>query len=247
METYPKWKLKSSKMAKKTTHLFEDNVYLISNHSVARNPMFSSIAMQKYFVEKMEKYLFPISEIISHSLLDNEFQILVRLRSREDFEEYFMSSHGDEIQQYEIPESTYIFSQAMANLQVSFVKHFNYTYERSGTLVAGRYERKLIETEMEMKNWIEKLNSGRKKHGFASQWVNDIMNTTVAFTSAWLYEGAVGIDGRVKTGFSGYLNGEINDLGDCFSTLPPYRLPSSKSFFLKQVFRIFRQNQSVLE
>ena len=234
-------------MSKKTTHLFEDNVYLISNHSVARNPMFSNVLMQKYFIEKMEKYLFPISEVISHSLLDNEFQILVRLRSREHFEEHFISKRKDEIQQSEIPESTYIFSQAMANLQVSFVKHFNYTYERSGTLVAGRYERKLVETEKEMKEWIEKLNAGKKKHDFAGQWVNDIMNNTVAFTSAWLYKGGIGGGSVLKTELAGYLNAEKNDLGDCFASLPPYRLPSTKNFFLKQIFRIYRQNQSVLE
>ena len=60
-------------MKQKTTHLFEEHVYLISNHSVARNPMFADEKMQNYFVTKMEKYLFPISEIIAHCLNDNEF------------------------------------------------------------------------------------------------------------------------------------------------------------------------------
>ena len=53
-------------MKQKTTHLFEEHVYLISNHSVARNPMFADEKMQNYFITKMEKYLFPISEIIDH-------------------------------------------------------------------------------------------------------------------------------------------------------------------------------------
>ena len=234
-------------MTRKTTHLFEEHVYLISNHSVARNPMFSVVEMQNYFIAKMEKYLFPISEIIAHCLNDNEFQLLVKLKPREDFEEHFISKQKDKILHNEIPESTYIFSQAMANLQVSFVKHFNYKYNRSGTLVAARYGRELIETESEMRDWIKKLNSGLKKHHYALQWSNNMMNSGFAVTSSWLYGGVGNSGNRGITGKLGYLNGEINNLGASFINLPPYRLPSSKSFFRNQILHIFRQNQSILE
>ena len=234
-------------MKQKTTHLFEEHVYLISNHSVARNPMFADEKMQDYFIAKMEKYLFPISEIIAHCLNDHEFQLLVRLKPREDFEEHFISKQKDQVLHNEIPESTYIFSQAMANLQVSFVKHFNHKYDRNGTLVAARFGRELIETETEMRDWIKKLNSGLRKHNYAAQWSNNMMSAGFAATSSWLYGGA-GSGGRIGiAGKLGYLNGEINNLGASFKNLPPYRLPSSKSFFLKQILRIFRQNQSILE
>lgn len=231
-------------MSQKTTHLFEDHMYMVDNHSVARNPMFASPEMQQYFIEKMEKYLKPISQIIGHTLNDNEFQILLKLKPRADFEAHFLSKQKEEVPQEEIPESTYIFSKAMSDLQVSFVKHFNYVYNRSGSLMARRFGRELVETEADMKNWIKLLNGGVKRHKYAKQWSNNIMNSEIIVTSSWLYGGA---EVSMAQDLSVYLNGLNNDLGACFENLPPYRLPSSNSFFQNHIFRIFRQNRSPKE
>ena len=220
-----------------TQHLFEEHVYLISNHSVARNPMFSNLSMQQYFIKKMEHYLLPISKILAYSLTDNEFQILVKTKSREDFADYFSTKNKKKItSNVDIPESTYIFSQSMANLQVSFVKHFNWKYERSGTLMAGRFERKLVETEKEMKDLIFKLNQGIRKHHYWGMWLNDLMNSNEAMTSEWLYEMR---EKALLVLEQGYLNGEIIDLASCFKNLPPYRLPNSKSYWTNKIFQLF--------
>lgn len=220
-----------------TQHLFEEHVYLISNHSVARNPMFSNLSMQQYFIKKMEHYLLPISKILAYSLTDNEFQILVKTKSREDFADYFSTKNKKKItSNVDIPESTYIFSQSMANLQVSFVKHFNWKYERSGTLMAGRFERKLVETEKEMKDLIFKLNQGIRKHHYWGMWLNDLMNSKEAMTSEWLYEMR---EKALLVLEQGYLNGEIINLASCFKNLPPYRLPNSKSYWTNKIFQLF--------
>ena len=221
----------------KTQHLFEGNVYLISNHSVARNPMFSTFKMQQYFENKMESYLSPISQIIAYSLNDNEFQILVRLKEREDFVDHFMTRKGSSAcDLLDIPESTYIFSQAMANLQVSFVKHFNWFHERSGTLVASRYGRKLVESEIELEEWITKLNSGVKKHSYGYLWVNDLMKSRKMLTSSWLYGGGQSL---IKRDIGVYLDGRTTNLAAIFENLPPKCLESTKNYFLKQINRLF--------
>ena len=220
-----------------THHLFEDHVYLISNQSVARNPMFSSLDMQVYFLKKMEHYLNPLSEIIAYCLNDNEFQLLVRLKSRSHFEEHFMSKKGNgDLDVLDVPESCYIFSQAMANLQVSFVKHFNWKYERSGTLMAQRYRRRLVESSEEMEVWIKRLNSGLKKNSYSKKWANDMMQSRLKITSDWGYGGEmVAEELRIK----GLVNGKNINLVRSFSTLPPYRLPSTKNYFLKRIHRLY--------
>ncbi len=222
----------------KTIHLFEDHIYLISNHSVARNPMFSSPSMQNYFKMKMEKYLLPISDIIAYNFNDNEFQILVKLKKRDDFCSHYLLSQKNVIPETEIPETTYIFSQAMGNLQVSFVKHFNFKHKRSGTLVASRFGRKLVETENEMDDLVEKLNKGIERPHYSGIWVNEIMKVKKSMTSEWLYRE----DCRRETRcVEGYLNVRLTNLGDSFKILPPYRLPSTNNFFFHQIFKIFRQ------
>ena len=223
-----------------TKHLFEEHVYLISNHSVARNPMFSNTSMQHYFIKKMEYYLLSICDILAYSLNDNEFQILIRTKSREDIADHFCTKNKKKLSSdADIPESTYIFSQAMANLQVSFVKHFNWKYERSGTLMAGRFERKLIESVSEMKDLILKLNQGVKKHHYWGLWLNDLMKSKEVMTSEWLYEMR---EKSLLVQEQGYLNGEIIDLASCFKNLPPYRLPNSKSYWINKIYQLFGPN-----
>ena len=78
----------------------------------------------------------------------------------------------------------------MANLQVSFVKHFNYVFDRSGTMMAKRFGRKLIESEEEMKNFILTHYAGNRKHEYSGIWKNNVMNNCGLMTSKWFYEGA---------------------------------------------------------
>ncbi len=222
-----------------TIHLFEEHVYLIKNHAVARNPMFAENSLQSYFIKRMKKYLSPISDILAYCLKDNEFQILVKLKDRRTFEDHFKSLQKRSSKKLKvIPESTYIFSQAMSNLQVSFVKHFNWKYGRSGTLMARRFSRKLVESFREMEMWIEKLNRGTRSHCYTRQWINDIMNSEKAMTNGWY----VGADFQGVTKIEDYLIKQKINLVDRFSTLPPKRIASSKNYFKYKINTLFYSN-----
>ena len=185
----------------------EGEIYLVSNHAVARNPMFSELSLQKFFIEKVKKYLEPISEIVSYNLHSHEFQLLLKTKDREDFEQYFIDKKRRKkikVKKEDIPESTNIFSQAMANLQVSFVKKLNYKYGRTGSLMARRFSRKLIETEEEMVYYINHMNMGLHIHTYAREWVNDLMNTQAKYTSSGFYNSSSWREDLVpKSVFSG--------------------------------------------
>ena len=224
----------------KTTHLFENNVYYISNKSVALNGMFVDSSMQLYFIEKMEYYLSPICKLVAYDLSDNSFQILVNLKDRKSFEAHFLSKNRKkkkkEIAILDIPDSTYIFSQAMANLQVSFVKHFNYTFQRSGTLMASRYFRQLVENEEEMQSWIQKLNNGTKVTGYSAKWMHQMQKSSLEVNSRWLYEK---VERAVVRVHELYCVADKIDLVSVFNNLPPKALSSSKNFYTNKFNLLF--------
>lgn len=225
----------------KTQHLFEGGVYLIGNKAVAKNPLFVNLDLQQYFLEKMEQHLAPICDILGYSLADDQYHLLLRLKSRKYFESYFLSKADNvALNLPDIPESTYIFSQAMANFQVSYVKRFNFKMKRSGALMASRFTRKLIESQIELEEWINILNSGKKLYNYAKQWSNEISKPQLLLNSGWLYGMA---DAEWLRSFERsieyYINGITSNLGGSFRQLPPKRLASNKSFFLKQYNRLF--------
>lgn len=147
----------------KTKHLFEDGYYLISNKAVAKCFMFGDETDCVRFKSSMEKHLKPLCDVIAFGLSKDAFQIIVKLKSRAIFEKHFLgkvSKHqSKESLSTFVPESTYIFAQAMANLQSGYVKYFNFKYKRDGGLMKSRYDRELIESEAHLQDMISKVHS----------------------------------------------------------------------------------------
>lgn len=67
----------------KVDHVFEEQLYVISSHAVACNPLFRNKEHCARFQKKVEKYLSPLCEVLEYCLLANPFQLIIRLRSRE--------------------------------------------------------------------------------------------------------------------------------------------------------------------
>ncbi len=223
----------------KTIHLFEENVYLLSNHSVALNPMFRNKDMQDYFLNKMEFYLSPVSNVLAYHLSDNSFELLVKLKDRATFEEHYRNKNTKKfMEDREIPETTYIISQAMANLQVSLAKHFNFVEKRSGTLMAARFARKLIESEEEMMKWKDRLNRGEKRSWFGKNWQNVKHCDVKSRTSRWMYVSDLQSD---TTASRMFLRADFHDLVVNWNKPKIYRLNSTNSFHKLRLNQLFHE------
>ena len=155
----------------KTIHLFEDAYYLISNRSVAISNLFFDYKDVESFKLRIGKNLSSLCDIIAFGFQSEEFQLVVKMKSRDDIEHYFKERYSNYFQKYgKVPKTTYIFAQAMANLQSGYVKKFNFRHGRDGGLMAGRYKRKLIESEMELDLLIESVNKLTKLSHRAARW-----------------------------------------------------------------------------
>ena len=183
----------------KTQHLFEEGYYLIRNKSVAKCFLFKDEYDCNRFKEKIDICLSPLCDVLAYGFLQDEFQMVVRLKSREVFEAYFQEKYEKVIDRVEvIPETTYIFAQAMSNLQSGYAKWFNYKYERDGGLMAGRYMRELVENEKDLDTLIEEINGLVKKVKRNSIWtfrrkepgfvMNEIMNSSIRSSKVY-YDG----------------------------------------------------------
>ncbi len=213
----------------KTTHLFEEACYIISNRAVAKCFLFGDEKDCKRFKVKMDLYLSPLCDILSYGFAKDEFKIVVRLKSRRAFESYFKTKYPKLYAESKfIPETTYIFAQAMANLQSGYAKYFNYRYERDGGLMKSRYMRALIESEQELKARIQAVHEihedgkrsriwtfRRKEAGFNLESIKD----SVIRSSAKCYG-----EGLVESGLKGFRRLDQLDLRGQFENLPPKKI-----------------------
>jgi hypothetical protein len=111
----------------------------------------------------------------------------VKLKKREDFENYFERKNEGNPGFLECPQSTYIFSRAMSNLQVSLVKKFNRKYSRRGTLMAGRFQRELITCKQRVIDIIQALNGSKQSAKYSGIWADCSMERIKGMTSRKFY------------------------------------------------------------
>lgn len=143
----------------KTAYVYNDLCYVLNNFGVASNPIFLSNEDYEDFKKRVNKHLAELCDILGFCFNNNEYQLVVSLKDRETFEAFYLNKHsGTVILPSEIPESTYILSQEMANVQSGYAKHFNYKYNRHGAVFARRFSKTLIETELELENWVSRVN-----------------------------------------------------------------------------------------
>jgi len=142
----------------KTKYVENDFCYLLSNFGNAKNPIFLKRRDVKNFEKRVKKHLSELCEILDFTFTNYEFQLLVSLKSREQFESFFLEKHDNQKSGEEIPDSTYILSQEMANLQSGYAKHFNYKYKRKGAVFARRFSKHLVINEEDLMNWKSRLD-----------------------------------------------------------------------------------------
>ncbi len=183
------------------------NCYLLTNFSDNNNPMFMSEEDIENFIRRIEKHLSPLCEILGYTFHNDQFLILVVLRDRETFVEYYLGQNVDEVvENDQIPESTYILSQAMANLQSGYALYFNRKYKRYGSLFGRRYTKVLLETEEAISEYVVEMKNYIKFWDFEPFW-NYVMNFVNRIKK--LVKLAKGVSWKTKAELEGALSGDL--------------------------------------
>ncbi|WP_292892011.1 transposase [Nonlabens sp.] len=128
----------------------KDKYYHIFNQANGMIDIFKESRNYPFFIDKMEKHLAPVCEIIAFCLMKNHFHLVVKTK--------------------EVEET--LISRAFANLFIGYAKAYNKAYNRSGSLFKKPFKRKLIASETYLKNVILYVHCNPIKDGF----VEDIIS-----------------------------------------------------------------------
>ena len=110
-----------------------DKYYHIFNQANGMIDIFQESRNYPFFIDKMEKHLTPVCEIIAFCLMKNHFHLVIKTKQ--------------EIEELKI-------SRAFANLFIGYAKAYNKVYNRSGSLFKKPFKRKLIGSEVYLKDLI---------------------------------------------------------------------------------------------
>lgn len=128
-----------------------DKYYHIFNQANGMIDIFQESRNYPFFINKMEKHLTPVCEIIAFCLMKNHFHLVIKTKQ--------------EIEELKI-------SRAFANLFIGYAKAYNKVYNRSGSLFKKPFKRKLIESEVYLKNVILYVHCNPVKDGFVEDLIS---------------------------------------------------------------------------
>ena len=155
----------------KVRYTRNENCYVFTNFADSNNPLFTCEEEVDNFKKRINEHLKEICEILCFNFSNMEYQMLVSLNKRKDFVEFYRKKYeNDQIKEQDIPDSTFILSQEMANIQSGYALWFNYRHHRFGSVFGRRYTKILIKTEGELKEWIEKINGSILFWSFSEMW-----------------------------------------------------------------------------
>lgn len=147
------------------------NCYVLTNFAAANNPVFMDESEVNNFKQRVNEKISALCEILGFNFHADQYQIIVAIKNRETFISYYKEKMEDpEMEEWDIPASTYILSQEMANIQSGYAKWFNFRHGRFGGVFGRRYTKILIRDEQELKEWVKDINENKIIWNFKEFW-----------------------------------------------------------------------------
>ncbi len=163
------------KTINKLEKLIPGNTYHIFNKAIGSDKLFITPDDYSFFLQKLDRYIIPIADIISYCLIPNHFHLLVDIREIDNLPIKLSK-------QYQGAPDLYI-SQVFSNFFNSYTKSFNKAHERAGRLFLYPFKRILVEDDDYMTYLITYIHRNPIHHGIVksfSEWEYSSYNAIIS-------------------------------------------------------------------
>jgi len=145
------------KSVNKLEKLIPGNIYHIFNKAIGSDRLFINDTDYFYFLQKTERYILPVADIISYCLIPNHFHLLVKIKDFGNLPKDFSIQNID-------PSEIYI-SKVFSNFFNSYSKSFNKAHNRSGRLFLYPFKRILVDDDNYLAFLIVYIHRNPIHHG----------------------------------------------------------------------------------
>ena len=158
--------------------------YHIFNHANGFENVFREDENFRFFLEKYRVFITPVAETYAYCLLPNHFHLVIRIRKREEIEEFIrnkkcpsnnfsnLSNFGKVEKTITDEEIERYLSKQFANLFSSYTQSFNKMYKRMGSLFIKNFRREPILNKEYFINTIIYNHRNPIHHGFCTAFTD---------------------------------------------------------------------------
>jgi putative transposase len=139
--------------------LAADRFYHIFNRGNNREDLFRADKDYRRFLTLYAHHIAPVAETYAYCLMRNHFHVLVKVRPSAALD------HDPDRTPAQF-RAKLDPSRGFSNLFNAYAKHFNYAYDRSGSLFEERFKRIHVDSERYLTHLIAYIHRNPEKHGF---------------------------------------------------------------------------------
>lgn len=179
-------------MAEEIIPLEPEKFYHIYNHATGKENFFENDDDYKWFLEKLKKYILPVSGVYAYCLMPNHFHFAVKIKSDDELKMAFTKAvHGKNNRAgsgKEINLSLAV-SKWFSNYFNAYAKYYNFWKNRQGTLFKRAFRRKLIEGDENLRQLICYIHQNPVAAGLCSkpvEWKYSSYNAIISLRETLL-------------------------------------------------------------
>ena len=172
-----------------TIFLQPDTYYHIYNRAVGKEKGFVEEKNYFFFLRKLKQYITPIANVYAYCLLPNHYHLFVKIKTQQAIELYKLqlSEHNKVLGNFETIESFIV--KQFSNMNNSYTKSFNKTYDRKGKLFLQSFKRKEVDSDEYFTKLIHYIHNNPVHHQltkFIKDWKHSSYNTFLSTNTTLL-------------------------------------------------------------
>jgi len=150
------------KSTNKLEKLIPDHTYHIYNKAIGSDKLFTTHEDYHYFLQKINRFLLPVVDLISYCLIPNHFHMLVDIKAYDKLPIKLLRRYTEEPELY--------VNQVFSNFFNSYTKSFNKAHERAGRLFLYPFKRISVEDEDYLTYLINYIHRNPVHHGLTKSF-----------------------------------------------------------------------------
>lgn len=155
------------KITQKQQWLHEEQICIAQGQSTALNLMFETQQDHQSFLLFWKKYLGKMAELIQYQFSPTSWTLLFKTKSAEDILQsyYEQRKKSKKTKEYStLSETSKILSEHFRIFLSQYVRHFNATHKRQGTLVLKRFNKRILPEEDHLGIFNKMVNQIKVPH-----------------------------------------------------------------------------------
>lgn len=159
----------------RNTQLHPNQVFHIYNRGINGMPVFFEDKNYRFFLNQLERYVLPFSNVYAYCLLKNHFHLLIKVR--DDYElDRTISQNKDKPYYWHV-------SNGFSSLLKSYTRAINKVYSRTGPLFEPKFKRIHVENDYYFSRLVMYIHHNPVKHNITRNFEKYLHSSYLSYIS----------------------------------------------------------------